>query len=88
MLFDAATQAIQQSLREQLKSRPGTSCVTKSLPKFSSARSDDCFQIDVSVGEIDRGQPEKRKSATGLEVNADQTSGVRCVGDEAAPMCA
>src|SRR5215510_16529881 len=71
MLFHAVTQAAQQSLLEQLKSLGRSSCLTKALSQPTGRRSPECFQIDVSVGEIACWEAEKRKSAARFEVNAD-----------------
>src|SRR5215510_7293071 len=71
MLLNAVTQAAQQSLLEQLKSRSRSSRLTEALAQPTGRQSPKCFQIDVSIGEIACRESEKRKSAARFEVNAD-----------------
>ena len=86
MLFHAVTQTAQQSLLEQLKPLGRSCCLTKALPLPTDRESPDCFQIDVSVGEIAGRESQKRKSAARFEVNPDDTDFFRGIGREAAPM--
>ncbi len=86
MLPHVVTQAAEQCLLKQLKPLGGSSRLTKALPQPTGRRSPKCFQIDVSVGEIARREPEKRKSAARFEVNPDDKNFFLVNGREAAPM--
>src|SRR6185369_1819339 len=86
MLFHAVTQAMQQNLLEHVKPFLRSSCFTKALPQPAGRRSPECFQIDVSAGEIAGRKSEEGKRATRFEVNSDDRYVFRGNGNEAAPM--